>query len=247
MKKLSLLLMLSVFVFCSCDNDDDVKNEVVISFENQLTENDSEFTTDKGQKDDPNNLWAYFKYNFKDPQNLATFEHQYSVFENTYTFAGFTYMNKTDNVTAKSPAPITGKAKNGKVYLAVCASDGEYGFPGMMTINDPNKYQIKGTWIANSTYAYMGMTVGDNYAQPFKAGSWFKVTAIGYNNADQKIGETSIYLANYATNEDLPSRDWLWFDLSSLHEAVKINFLASSSDSGTATYFCLDGITLIEK
>ena len=38
MKKLSILLLLSVFVFCSCgDDDDDVKNEVVVSFENLLT------------------------------------------------------------------------------------------------------------------------------------------------------------------------------------------------------------------
>ena len=41
MKKLSLLLLLSVFVFCGCSDDDDdvkddVKNEVVASFENKL-------------------------------------------------------------------------------------------------------------------------------------------------------------------------------------------------------------------
>ena len=37
MKKLSLLLLLSVFVFCCCsDDDDDIKNEVVVSFEKNL-------------------------------------------------------------------------------------------------------------------------------------------------------------------------------------------------------------------
>ena len=37
MKKLSLFLLVSVFAFCGC-SDDDEKMEVVISFENQLTE-----------------------------------------------------------------------------------------------------------------------------------------------------------------------------------------------------------------
>ena len=51
MKKLSLLLLLSVFVFCSCSDDDDVKNEIVINFENQLPQSESEFKTEEGVKD----------------------------------------------------------------------------------------------------------------------------------------------------------------------------------------------------
>ena len=46
MKKLSLFLLVSVFAFCGC-SDDDEKMEVVISFENQLTEAESEFKTDQ--------------------------------------------------------------------------------------------------------------------------------------------------------------------------------------------------------
>lgn len=49
MKKLSLFLLVSVFAFCGC-SDDDEKMEVVISFENQLTEAESEFKTDLGEK-----------------------------------------------------------------------------------------------------------------------------------------------------------------------------------------------------
>ena len=48
MKKLSLFLLVSVFAFCGC-SDDDEKMEVVISFENQLTEAESEFKTDLGE------------------------------------------------------------------------------------------------------------------------------------------------------------------------------------------------------
>ena len=56
MKKLSLFLLVSVFAFCGC-SDDDEKMEVVISFENQLTEAESEFKTDLGEKGE-----VYFKY-----------------------------------------------------------------------------------------------------------------------------------------------------------------------------------------
>ena len=65
MKKLSLLMLLSVFVFWGCSNDDDeVKNEVRISFENQLTEKESEFISTSTEVSG-----AYFIDKFNDLQN----------------------------------------------------------------------------------------------------------------------------------------------------------------------------------
>lgn len=51
-------------------------------------------------------------------------------------------MNITDNQTANSPAPITGKAKIGSVYIGVDSTDGEYGTPAILTILDTN-YKLK--------------------------------------------------------------------------------------------------------
>lgn len=246
MKKLSLLLMLSVFVFCSCDNDDDVKNEVVISFENQLTDENSEFISDGT----PNNT-AFQETSFKDPKNLVSFSHYYADWGSGYSFAGFTYMNQTDNETPNSPAPISGKGKTGKVYIAADSSEGEFGTPAALTILD-NNYKLKGTWITNSTWAYMGMTQGDGYARAFKTGDWYKVIATGYDEAGNETGRAEILLADYKTDTDKPVKDWVWFDLSGLQNAVKVKFIPDSSDKNeygikTAVYFCLDGITLIEK
>lgn len=246
MNKLSLLLMLSVFVFCSCDNDDDVKNEVVISFENQLTDEESEFISDGT----PNSS-GFQETSFKDPKNLVRFSHYYADWGSGYSFAGCTYMNITDNQTSNSPAPICGKGKIGKVYLALDSSEGEFGTPAIMEILN-NQYKIKGTWITNSTWAYMGMTQGDGYARAFKAGDWYKVVATGYDEAGNVTGTTEIFLADYKTDSDKPLNDWIWFDLSALQNAVKVKFLPDSSDKNdyglnTAAYFCLDGITLIEK
>jgi hypothetical protein len=68
MKKLSLFLLVSIFAFCGCSDDDDEtkggdKKEVVVSFENLLTEAESEFKTTEGEVDG-----YYTKCNFKDPQ-----------------------------------------------------------------------------------------------------------------------------------------------------------------------------------
>lgn len=248
MKKLSLLLLLSAFAFCGCSDDDDVKNEVVISFENLLTEKNSQFIADGT----PNNL-AFQKAEFNDPQNLVTLDHYYANwgYGGGYSFAGFTYMNITDNQTANSPAPISGKGKTGNVYIAVDSSEGTYGTPAILTIKD-SKYRMKGAWITNSTYAYNGMVNGDQMAHVFKTGDWYKVIATGYDETENETGKIEILLADYKTDNDKPVKDWIWFDLSALKNAVKIKFVPDSSDKAgeylnTAAYFCLDGITLIEK
>lgn len=97
MKKLSLFLLVSVFAFCGCSDDNDEtkggdKKEVVISFENQLAETESEFTTDQGTKVNPSD--PYSKYSITDPKGLVTFDHFYADWGSGYSFAGFTYMNK---------------------------------------------------------------------------------------------------------------------------------------------------------
>lgn len=86
MKKLSLFLLVSVFAFCGCsDENDEVKGgddnkggenekkEVVVSFENQLTESESEFTSTSTEVSG-----YYFKDTFTDPESYVTFDHYYS-------------------------------------------------------------------------------------------------------------------------------------------------------------------------
>ena len=79
MKKLSLFLLVSVFAFCGCsDENDEVKGgddnkggenekkEVVVSFENQLTESESEFTSTSTEVSG-----YYFKDTFTDPESYV--------------------------------------------------------------------------------------------------------------------------------------------------------------------------------
>lgn len=253
MKKLAYLCvaLLGVALF-SCSNDDEEapKAEKVISFETALKPGQSEFIADGIPTDE-----GFQKTSFSDPEGLATFTHEYADWGDGYSFAAFTYMNKTGDET--SAGPIGGKGKTGTVYMAVYNSGGKYGNHAVMTINRP-EYAVKGAWIANSTIAYNDMVNGSFVATAFKKGSWYKVTAYGLDAADKKIAQTEVYLAKYQSDNDKPANDWIWFDLTPLQGAVKVYFEASSSDSytdpdtgeeymNTAAYFCLDGITLVEK
>ena len=254
MKKLSLFLLVSVFAFCGCsDENDEVKGgddnkggenekkEVVVSFENQLTESESEFTSTSTEVSG-----YYFKDTITDPESYVTFDHYYSDWGQGYSFAGFTYTNKTSHF--QNCQPNCGNIKTGEVYLGVYSDENT---TASMTIID-SQYSIKGLWITTSKNAYIGMTEGDSYARPFKKGDWYEVTATGYDNKGKKIAETKIKLADYKTDTDKPVNTWIWFDLTPLKDASKITLIPSSSDSGefgmnTGKYFCIDDLTLIEK
>lgn len=245
MKKLSLsfFLFLSVFVFFACSDDND-NSTIKLNFESRLTTSNSEFISESTLLNG-----SYYSDSFQDEDSLVIFKHYYSGTSSNYYFAGFTYMNKTDNKTSSSPASITGSAKSGKVYLAAFTSSYT---PAEFIIKNPTLYSIQGIWVTNSTYAYNSMTVGDSYATKFSKGSWYKLTATGYDKNNAEVGTSEVYLANYSSDNDKPVNKWIWFDLSDLSEAVRFQFDLSSTDNGnygmnTAAYFCMDDVTLTLK
>lgn len=252
MKKISLLLLLAVtLAFTGCSNDGDDKNDYVVSFENKLTTTESEFTTTDGTKVDPNDPNSYSKSSFTDIYASLSFSHYYG---NWGFGGGFTYTNKTDVATPgyKNISAITGKGKFGKVYLTSNTSSFT---PATITNMNPEQYAFKGTWITNTTYAYLAVKDGNDNsgtAHKFKAGDWFKLTAVGYDVNKQKIGSVDFYLADFRDGKTKIVNDWEWFDLGTLSTASYITFEMSSTDNtgewmNTPSYFCLDGITLAEK
>ena len=192
MKKLSLLLLLSVFVFCSCGDDDDVKNEVVVSFENLLSDVESEFTPTGEQPTG----YDVFETNIKDSQNLIECNHYYSAWGFS---GGFTYTNKTDITTpgASKNSAITGKGKNGTTYLTIYTNS--FNTAKVTNLNQ-GKYIFKGAWVTNSTYAYLAVKDGnDGYHNEtkFEDDDWFKLTAIGHGADGSSVGSIDFYLADY--------------------------------------------------
>ena len=125
MKKLSLFLLVSVFAFCGCsDENDEVKGgddnkggenekkEVVVSFENQLTESESEFTSTSTEVSG-----YYFKDTFTDPESYVTFDHYYSDWGQG--IASQASLTPTKLATSKIVQPNCGNIKTGEVYLGV--------------------------------------------------------------------------------------------------------------------------------
>ncbi|MDR0892808.1 MAG: DUF4465 domain-containing protein [Mediterranea sp.] len=248
-KKYVGALLALTLVFGACSKDDDPKQEAVVSFEGQLTEPNTEFVVDGATSQAQ-------ETHFKDPHNLMTFDHYYASY-GQYSYSGFTYSNQTTHIY--NGQPNSGTAKTGSVYIGVY-SDPNFS-PAVCTINHPDKYAIKGAWISNSKQAYLDMTQGaggEFGATAFKKGSWYKVTATGYDGPDgtgNQIGEAVIALADYKSDTDLPVDGWIWFDLTPIAHATSILFMPSSSDANpdpyigmnTSRYFCLDDITLVEK
>lgn len=254
MKKLSLFLLVSVFAFCGCSDDDGDpkdgdKKEVIISFENRLTEAESEFTPTDNQPT------GTVEINIKDNQNLIECNHYYAA----WGFAGgFTYTNKTDITTPGSSnnSAITARGKNGNTYLTVYTNS--YNTAKITNLNQ-EIYTFKGTWVTNSTYAYLAVKDGNdgyNNDTKFENDDWFKLTAIGHKADGSIIGSVDFYLADYRNGKKEIVNEWKWFDWSSIKSAEYITFEMSSSDNSefdgisymdTPSYFCLDGITLVEK
>ena len=257
MKKLSLLLLLSVFVFCGCsDDDDDIKNEVVVRFEKKLTDAESEFAPTGNQPTG----YDVFETNIKDNQSLIECNHYYAA----WGFAGgFTYTNKTDISTPGSSnnSAITGKGKDGTTYLTIYTNS----YNTAKLTNLKGEYGFKGAWVTNATYAYLAVKNGDDgsdpsYVKKFTNDDWFKITAVGYKANDNEIGRVDFYLADFRNGKTEIVKTWKWFDWSSIKDADYIKFEMSSTDNSeyeneegvlvssmnTPSYFCLDGITLIE-
>lgn len=255
MKQKNLLLLLTLFIgmstFTSCSDDEDEnkdKKTQVITF--NLTEQESEFKTDKGEKQEVGSFPNYtlYKSSFSDSKNLVTFTHYYTS-ESGFA-GGFTYTNKTDT---KTPAytnisAITAKGKSGSTYLTSTT-----GQKTKITIDDP-AYAFKEVWITNSTYAYLAIKEGSASmpVKDFEEGDYFKLIVTGYTADEKKIGSLDFYLADYRDKKTEIVNTWKRFDLEALKNAAYIEFTMDGTDKSgeylnTPQYFCMDALTLMEK
>lgn len=101
--------------------------------------------------------------------------------------------------------------------------------------------------ICNSTYPYISMRDGDDYAKKFEDGDWFMVTIKGMTADSIETGSTDFYLADFRDGKTTLVNSWEKVDLTPLGECCIITFNFTSSDNGewginTPTYACIDNI-----
>lgn len=189
----------------------------------------------------------YFKDFFH--QGAFTFNHYWS----SWGFGGgFTYSNVSDVTTPgyTNLGSAAGAGFDGDTYL-IAKSDGFT--PAIASFEENEEHDVLGVYVTNSTYAYLSMKQGDDFAKKFggaegRDGDWFKLTAVGLDKAGNETGRTDFYLADYRffdSTKDYALNEWKWFDLRSLGKVASVRFELSSSDNGefgmnTPGYFCMD-------
>ncbi len=177
--------------------------------------------------------------------NIFLFDNYFSDF----VWGGFMYTNKSDVATASytNNSAITGKAYTGKVYLTANNTESN---PAVVSFKDGKTYRVKGMYITNSTYAYLSMKNGDQFAKNFSDGDWFKLDIYGKDGSGNESRPVSVYLADFRNGKKEILNTWKWVELSGLGELKSLHFNLTSTDNGdwgmnTPSYFCIDDLTVL--
>ena len=273
--KLPSLLLLAIFAFYSCGNDNDTDTPSTDDDDVQTYVLDlpsyTTHTFDMGDLENPDDKWSInedwggttnYKYNLlTDKSGIFEFD----CVESTYGFYSdsFAFTNCKENgcpdFAGYDYRAITKKGVTNDTYVVVGSAGYKIGenadkevairFRDHDNLKELENYKVKGLYVTNSVFAYTSMTVGTPFYQEqgkddkFGKDDYLKLTIF---NLD-KTQHVDCYLAQ-GTNI---INQWQWVDLAALGETkgLKFELKTTKIDGGwpmTPTYFCLDGITLID-
>ena len=227
---------------------------IVSDLSNFLTTSDTTLLpdADSGIPDSTGMIYSSFS------TGIFNFNNSYSTAYGGFYNDGFVISNmQNDTIQNYDHSAITigGMEGPGSTYLSAYYAG--YGINRcVIELNDTIARKIEGMYITNSTTSTISMQNGDFLAKKFGGTDgtdpdWFKITATGYNG-DSETGRSEFYLADFrsaSSSEDYIVTDWRWFELASLGEITKVEFVLSSSDMGdygmnTPAYFCMDMVTV---
>jgi hypothetical protein len=178
---------------------------------------------------------------------VATYNNYYA-FDKEYDYAswsGFSYSNLQDTTTSGLDGqymaiPGTGAKESNTYAIGYCNT-----FASVQPeLTLEQEQTVSGVYVTNTNYAYYSMLNGDNFADPFEAGDWFKLTITGKDETGMETGKVDFLLADGTDIVD----SWVWVDLTSLGPVKHLEFGLSSSDSdpvygmNTPAYFALDSL-----
>lgn len=184
-------------------------------------------------------------------------------FENTYDTnfgfwsGGFIYSNSNDTTTAgftNDYSAITGAGANGGGIYSV----NYYG-----NIDFTSQKVVSSIALTNTTFAYLSMLNGDDFAKQFgdslnangendgsNGEDFFRLRILGRDQNSNITDSVIVYLADYRfsdNSQDYILKEWLTVDLTALGAIQFLEFELSSSDVGswgmnTPAYFALDNL-----
>jgi len=171
-----------------------------------------------------------------------------------YWGKGFAPSSKTDKTT---PGFINiFSASTGSGFSSANYAIGKGGAGVKLTGNAAGK-SVKGFYVTNSTYAYLSMKSGDQFAKKFGGSlgndsDYFLLTIKGFNNGTAKADSVNFYLADFRfndNNQDYILDTWAWVNLQSIGDVDSLVFRLTSSDNdpifgmNTPSFFALDNFT----
>jgi len=191
----------------------------------------------------------------------------------TYVYwDGWAYSRTTDTHTPgyeNQFSAYPGRGVNNSLVYGVSYVDA--GGAESARIDLPANVRLQGMYLTNTTYAYLGMRDGirkpgnpnEWWAKPLGGTGgtepdWVKLTVLGYDAANQKIGSLDFYLADYRNLGGKPDSivdQWTWVDLASLQDARRLQFAMDEDPSDKTigwdgnlyldhpAYFALDNLT----
>ena len=123
----------------------------------------------------------------------------------------------------------------------------------------PASKNVLGVYVTNSTYAYLSMKNGDQFAKKFGGANGndadsFELIVKGYHNGALKDTSVHFKLADFTFSDNFADyivKEWTWMDLTALKDADSVEFSLSSSDVGqwgmnTPAYFCIDNFAVTD-
>ncbi len=182
-----------------------------------------------------------------------------------YSWDGFAYSNMTDTTTSgygNQFSAYTGSGAGGSTNYAVSALSidwsGSYEtIPTSITFS--NSVTAAGGYFTNTTYVALDMLNGSSFSKKFGGATgndadWLLLTITGKDFAGSITGYVDFYLADYRFEnsiDDYIVDSWEYINLSSLGSVKTLEFLLSSSDTGsygmnTPAYFAMDNLIIPE-
>ena len=184
----------------------------------------------------------------------AGFNNSFTDFGGGFTgWEGFAYSNMTDTTTpgfGNQYSAIPGHGASGSTNYAV-------GFVGDLTptVTLPAGASPVSLDVTNTTYAYLSMLNGDQFAKKFGGTTgndpdFFTLTITGMGASNNTIGQINFDLADFEfadNSKDYIVNTWTTIDLTSLAGSQSLLFTLASSDNGqfgmnTPAYFALDNV-----